>query len=336
MLGTLTLLKALPADTVITLSFEQLNNAAPGLAPGVLGVACLLLFLGATGKSAQLPLHLWLPDAMAGPTPVSALIHAATMVTAGVYMIARLNPTFALAEIGGVSVLGIVAVVGALTAFFAGAAAIGQDDLKKVLAYSTISQLGYMFMGVGAMAFGAAIFHLVTHAFFKAVLFLGAGAVIHATHTQSMKKMGGLRKLMPTTYWTMLAGAVALAGFPLFSGFFSKDMILFEALVRAKTPGASLAWSGVYALGVFTGFVTAVYSTRMICMTFLGDYRGDGHPHASPPSMALPLAVLGVLAIFGGLLGVPALGPLKSIAEALPAHFLGPVWADSAAAHPGA
>ncbi len=333
-LGTLTLLvavrDALPAGAPLTLDFAQFNAHAGAISPAILGLACVLLFLGATGKSAQIPLQLWLPDAMAGPTPVSALIHAATMVTAGIYMIARLNPVFAEATVGGIPVLGLVAVVGVLTAFFAGTAALGQDDIKKVLAYSTISQLGYMFVALGAAAFGAAVFHLVTHAFFKAVLFLGAGSVIHATHTQSMREMGGLRRAMPTTYWTMAVGAAALAGFPLFSGFFSKDLILFETLVRFKSDHSSAVWGVIYALGVLTGLITAVYSTRMICMTFLGDYRGRGQPHESPGSMTAPLVVLGVLAVIGGLLGLPALVPYG--AELLPKTFLASVW--PGAGHP--
>lgn len=318
----------------LSLDFQHLNMALGGKAQaGLVGLGCLLLFFGCTGKSAQIPLHLWLPDAMAGPTPVSALIHAATMVTAGIYLIARMSPIFAGAEVIGVPVLGIVALVGALTAFFAGAAAIGQDDIKKVLAYSTVSQLGYMFLGVGALAMGAAVFHLVTHAFFKAVLFLGAGAVIHATHTQSMRRMGGLKNYMPTTYWTMAAGALALAGFPLLSGFFSKDMILFSALMRAKAEGAHWIWYGLYFLGLGTGFLTAVYSTRLIGMTFWGDYRGGGpggrHPHAAPSAMASPLFVLGLLSIFAGLLGLPALAAwMKGGAELLP-HYIAPVVAQA-------
>jgi NADH-quinone oxidoreductase subunit L len=218
-------------------------------------------------------------------------------------------------------------VVGALTAFFAGCAALGQDDIKRVLAYSTISQLGYMFLGVGAAAFGAAIFHLVTHAFFKALLFLGAGAVIHATHTQSMRQMGGLRKSMPTTYYTMLVGAFALAGFPLFSGFFSKDMILYEALVRYNSANSSPIWGLVYGLGVFTGLITAVYTTRLICMTFFGEYRGAGQPHEAPSSMRVPLVVLGVLAVLGGLLGLPAVFSAGS--DLLPGAYLGRVFEEN-------
>jgi len=273
----------------------------------LLGVSCLLLFVGATGKSAQIPLHVWLPDAMAGPTPVSALIHAATMVTAGVYMIARLSDVFSAAHLGAVPVLGIVAAVGVLTAFFAATAALAQDDIKRVLAYSTVSQLGYMFVGVGAAAFGAAVFHLVTHAFFKALLFLGSGAVIHACHSQNMKEMGGLRKLMPTTFITMLAGGLALAGLIPFAGFFSKDMILFEVMARSNHPHSlQWAWLAIYILGVLTAALTAVYTLRMICLTFLGDYRGRGQPHEAPQAMTAPLVILAVLALISGaLFGLP-------------------------------
>jgi NADH-quinone oxidoreductase subunit L len=309
----------------LDLVFSKLNslaltNSGQG---AMLGVACILLVVGATGKSAQIPLHLWLPDAMAGPTPVSALIHAATMVTAGIYLVARLSDVFASAVFMGIPVLGIVALIGVTTAFFAGMAALGQDDIKRVLAYSTISQLGYMFVGVGTAAMGSAVFHLVTHAFFKALLFLGAGAVIHATHTQSMKEMGGLRKSMPFTFVTMLVGAAALAGFPLFSGFFSKDLILFEVLNRYTLPGADrAAWGAIYAIGVLTGLVTAVYSTRLVCMTFFGEYRGRGAPHEAPTSMTLPLMVLAVLAVLGGLLGLPALQHVLPH-EVLPGEWLG-------------
>ena len=279
------------------------------------GLACLLLFVGATGKSAQIPLQLWLPDAMAGPTPVSALIHAATMVTAGVYMIARLSfvygpsplvPGDVGAVVAGIPVLSIIALVGVLTAFYAATSALGQDDIKRVLAYSTISQLGYMFVGVGAMAFGGAVFHLVTHAFFKALLFLGAGSVIHACHTQSMRQMGGLREYMPTTSLTMIVGALALAGvFPL-AGFFSKDLILYEVLVRGNVENSFRgAWMAIYFLGAVTAALTAVYTMRMIGLTFLGSYRGSGHPHESPRAMTGPLVALAVLTALAGLLGVP-------------------------------
>ncbi|RMG18869.1 MAG: NADH-quinone oxidoreductase subunit L [Planctomycetota bacterium] len=326
-LGMFTLLVAMRGlGAEPSLDFAALNNtlgATPGSLP-LLGPACLLLFLGATGKSAQIPLHLWLPDAMAGPTPVSALIHAATMVTAGVYMIARLGAVFTAATVWGVPVLGIVAMIGVLTAFFAGMAALGQDDIKRVLAYSTISQLGYMFVGVGSAAMGAAVFHLVTHAFFKALLFLAAGSVIHACHSQSMREMGGLWRKMPATFWTMLLGAAALAGVPLLSGFFSKDFILFNALVRFNSTNSSPLWGFIYALGVITGLVTAVYSTRMICLTFFGEYRGHGRPHESPSSMVGPLVVLAILTVLGGLLGLPKLWTHKE--ELLPGEWLGPMW----------
>ncbi len=291
------------------------------LDPTLVGVACLLLFFGATGKSAQIPLHLWLPDAMAGPTPVSALIHAATMVTAGVYMIARLSPVFVGAQVGGVPVLGIVAVVGVLTAFFAGAAALGQDDIKKVLAYSTVSQLGYMFVGVGAGVMSAAVFHLVTHAFFKALLFLAAGSVIHGTGTQSMRAMGGLWRSMPVTFVTMTIGALCLAALPFTSGFFSKDMILLGVEARAKAEGSlGGAWTAIYALGLVTGGMTALYSVRLVCLTFLGEYRGKAHPHESPSTMTIPLVVLAGLSLLGGLLGLPEVmvaagGPLPRFLE---------------------
>ena len=349
-LGMLTLLivmrdqaSSAAGQAQFTLSMASLNTFFSGLATPsgahphsvseLQGLACLLLFIGATGKSAQLPLHLWLPDAMAGPTPVSALIHAATMVTAGIYMICRLSGVFVGAEFMGVPVLSIVAVVGVLTAFYAGTSALAQNDIKKVLAYSTVSQLGYMFIGVGVGAFGMAVFHLVTHAFFKALLFLGAGSVIHATHTQDMKEMGGLKQYMPWTYRTMVIGALALAGLAPFSGFFSKDAILGEVLVRSKYDHAFQgAWAFVYALGLTTAAITAIYSIRMILMTFHGNYRGHGHPHESPPAMREPLAVLAFLAIAGALLGLPgnfaghheaAPAEVASVEHAAPGTFLG-------------
>ncbi|MBX3468236.1 MAG: NADH-quinone oxidoreductase subunit L [Planctomycetes bacterium] len=305
---------------------ERLNFLAATNAlgePVVLGIACLLLFVGATGKSAQIPLHLWLPDAMAGPTPVSALIHAATMVTAGVYMIARLSPVFADASIAGVPVLGVIAVVGVATAFFAGTAALGQDDIKRVLAYSTVSQLGYMFVAVGAAAYGAAVFHLVTHAFFKALLFLAAGSVIHGTGTQSMREMGGLRRYMPYTFVTMTIGALALSAFPfVVSGFYSKDLILAEVFLRGHTEGASQVWYGIYAVGVLTGAITALYSARMIMLTFFGEYRGAGHPHESPQAMTIPLVLLAVLSVFAAALGLPEI--MTRTEPGLP-HYLAPI-----------
>jgi NADH-quinone oxidoreductase subunit L len=339
-LGVLALATASIADgqathTVATLNMDHLNALALAgkIAPFTLGAAALCLFLGATGKSAQIPLFVWLPDAMAGPTPVSALIHAATMVTAGVYMCCRMHPIFDHASVGGVPVLGIIALVGALTAIYAATSACGQDDVKKVLAYSTVSQLGYMFVGVGVGAYGAAIFHLVTHAFFKALLFLGAGALIHATGTQDLKKMGGLRGPLKTTYWTMAVGAAALAGIPGFAGFFSKDMILGHAFERAMD--GPWQWGLVYVLGVVGGFLTAFYSMRLIVLAFFGK-PGDAaaHAHESPPNMTVPLVVLAVLAILGGLLGLPAVGVPAGASLALP-HFLDPILGTGAHAASG-
>ena len=281
----------------------------------------LFLFVGATGKSAQIPLYVWLPDAMAGPTPVSALIHAATMVTAGVYMVARLHPIYEMAP----TVLAIVAGIGAATALFAATIGLVQNDIKKVLAYSTISQLGYMFLGVGVAAFTAGIFHLVTHAFFKALLFLGAGSVIHALHgQQDMRYMGGLKKWMPVTYWSMLAATIAIAGIPPFAGFFSKDEILWYTW----DSGHPILW----AIGFVTAGLTALYMFRLFFMTFHGEFRGTDeeaeHVHESPSSMAIPLAVLGVLSVVGGWIGIPAaLGdPLGHIPNAFHG-WLEPVFA---------
>jgi NADH-quinone oxidoreductase subunit L len=263
-----------------------------------LAIAALLLFGGCCGKSAQIPLFTWLPDAMAGPTPVSALIHAATMVTAGVYLVVRLNPMFAAFE----GVLMVIATVGAVTALIGGTSALVQRDIKKVLAYSTVSQLGYMFLGLGTGAFGAAIFHLVTHAFFKGLLFLGSGSVIHGMHDeQDMHKMGGLKRHMPRTWATFLAGAGALSGLPLLSGYFSKDEIL--AMAYGSGGYYWLLW-----VGLFTAALTAYYTWRMVALTFYGDERFDTHavhPHESPSVMTLPLAVLAVLSIVGGVLGLP-------------------------------
>lgn len=265
----------------------------PALGAGIYTTITLLLFVGATGKSAQLPLYVWLPDAMEGPTPVSALIHAATMVTAGVYMVARSNALFNLAPFS----LEVVAWVGALTAVFAATIALVQNDIKKVVAYSTISQLGYMFLGAGAAAYPSAVFHLATHAFFKALLFLGAGSVIHSLHgEQDIRKMGGLWKAMPITTWTFLLASLANAGvFPL-AGFWSKDEILFNAYVR----GLTIPW----LLGLIGAFMTAFYMFRLFFQVFTGHFRGDHHTahhlHESPPNMAYPLVVLGVLSVFAG------------------------------------
>lgn len=262
---------------------------------GILSLIALLLFLGATGKSAQIPLYVWLPDAMEGPTPVSALIHAATMVTAGVYMVARAAPLYLQAPI----VLEIVAVVGLATAFLAASIGLAQTDIKKVFAYSTVSQLGYMMLGLGVGAFAAGIFHIVTHAFFKALLFLGAGSVIHAlAGEQDLRRMGGLRAHLPLTFATLLCAALAISGIPPFAGFFSKDEILLAAHHHA-------AW--MYWLGVVTAAMTAFYVFRALFLAFFGSYRGDPHvhPHESPPTMAVPLLILAFLSAVGGFLPVP-------------------------------
>ncbi len=268
---------------------------------GVLTAIAVLLFVGAIGKSAQLPLYVWLPDAMEGPTPVSALIHAATMVTAGVYMVARMNPVFSRAPIA----MYLVAVVGCITALFAATIALTQNDIKKVLAYSTISQLGYMFLGCGVGAYAAGIFHLMTHAFFKGLLFLTAGSVIHALGgEQDMTKMGGLRKKIPVTYWTMLIATLAIAGIPGFAGFFSKDEILGAA---KSGPHASL-W--LWAVGVFAAGLTSFYMFRLIFLTFCGKPRFDEHHthvHESPRKMTIPLMILAFLSIFGGWVAAPKL-----------------------------
>ena len=282
-----------------TLSFASLSAlvaANPTWTGGVLTVICLCLFIGATGKSAQLPLYIWLPDAMEGPTPVSALIHAATMVTAGVYMIARTHFLFDRAPIA----LMVVAIVGAATALFAATMGMAQNDIKRVLAYSTISQLGYMFLACGVAAYSGAIFHLMTHAFFKALLFLGAGSVIHAMGgEQDMRKMGGLRKKLPVTFWTMTAAVFAIAGFPPFAGFYSKDAILYFAYLHGA--GGKV----LYGVGLLTALLTSFYMFRLWYMTFFGETRShDAHPHESPWSMLGPLSILAVLSICGGWIGI--------------------------------
>ncbi len=286
-----------------TLSFSALVAAAPTspeVGIGVVTAACLCLFVGAMGKSAQLPLYVWLPDAMAGPTPVSALIHAATMVTAGVYMIVRLNALFVAAPIAMMA----VAIVGAVTAVFAATIGFAQNDIKKVLAYSTVSQLGYMFLATGVGAFGAGMFHLMTHAFFKALMFLGAGSVIHGMHEeQDIKKMGGLAKYMPITHLTFFMGWLAIIGMPPFAGFFSKDEILWQAFHSPR--GHILLWLA----GVIGAACTAFYMTRLMCLTFWGKERFDKkhvHPHESPMTMTIPLIVLGILSVIGGWIGIPA------------------------------
>lgn len=257
-------------------------------------VAGVLLFIGAMGKSAQFPLHVWLPDAMAGPTPVSALMHAATMVTAGVYLLARMFPFY---EGIANEALDIVMLFGVITLLTAGLIAIVQDDLKKVLAYSTVSQLGYMVAAIGSGAYTAALFHLWTHAFFKALLFLGAGSVIHAVHSNSMLEMGGLRKVMPKTFSTFIIGTVALAGLPPFAGFFSKDEILASFNHEGETT--------FFFIAVLGAFITAFYMTRAVCLTFLGEYRGHGHPHESDSMMTTPLVVLAVFAAASGWVNIP-------------------------------
>jgi NADH-quinone oxidoreductase subunit L len=272
---------------------------------GTLTIACLLLFMGACGKSAQLPLYIWLPDAMEGPTPVSALIHAATMVTAGVYVVARSHILFTHAP----TAMFVVAVVGCATAFFAATIGLVQTDIKRVLAYSTVSQLGYMFLALGVGAFSAGIFHLMTHAFFKALLFLAAGSVIHAMGgEQDMTRMGGLSKKIRWTYLTMLTATLAIAGFPPFAGFFSKDTILFNAF-KYKASDSDTAGHILYAVGLLTALLTSFYMFRLIFLTFNGKPRYNEHKihvHESPWSMLGPLVILAVLSTIGGWLVFPA------------------------------
>jgi NADH-quinone oxidoreductase subunit L len=279
-------------STTGSVRFDEVFGAAGGLAGGTATAIALLLFAGAVGKSAQVPLHVWLPDAMEGPTPVSALIHAATMVTAGVYLVVRTHALFEASEVA----LVVVAVVGLVTALYAGLSAIGQDDLKRVLAYSTISQLGYMFLAAGVGAYAVAIFHLVAHAFFKALLFLAAGSVMHATDgVIDMTLLGGLRRRMPLTAGTFAVGGLALAGIPLFAGFFSKDQILGAAYEAGRT--------GLWIGGLLAAFLTAFYIARAYAMTFEGRLRSDLHPHEAPVLMAAPMGALAALTALGGLLG---------------------------------
>jgi len=283
---------------------EILENNPGVITTGMATAVTLFLFVGATGKSAQIPLYVWLPDAMAGPTPVSALIHAATMVTAGVYMIARLNFLYVLAP----TTMIIVALIGSFTALYAATIGIAQNDIKKVLAYSTISQLGYMFTAVGVGAFSAGIFHLMTHAFFKALLFLGAGSVIHAmSGEQDIRKMGGLREKMPVTFWTFLIATLAISGIPPLAGFFSKDEILWKAFSTHLGSIGILFW----ALGLVAAVVTAFYMFRLFFMAFTGESRASAdvkkHIHESPFSMSSVLLLLGLLSAIGGFIGVPEL-----------------------------
>jgi NADH-quinone oxidoreductase subunit L len=344
-----------------TLDFQAIAGRVAGLPPeatfGVVSIATLLLFIGATGKSAQIPLFTWLPDAMEGPTPVSALIHAATMVTAGVYMIGRNAVLFSHAP----QTLAIVAVVGATTALMAGTIGLVQNDIKRVLAYSTVSQLGLMFLAMGVGAFGAGIFHLYTHAFFKALLFLGSGAVIHALHgEQDIRNMGGLKKFLPITYWTFVVGSLALAGFPFLSGFFSKDELLFETFAHGHT--------ALWVMGALTSLLTATYMGRLVFLTFWGERHHDapatgghaaaahgahdaqqGHggahvqgaphsvphsvPHDAPPAMAFVLLVLALGSIGAGYVGVPhGLGGHNELATWLAPSFAPPVAAARAEA----
>ena len=271
-----------------SLDFATVFQKAPTAPESVLTLIGILLMVGAAGKSAQIPLYVWLPDAMAGPTPVSALIHAATMVTAGVYMTSRCWPIYTHAPIA----MEVIAVIGLATAFVAATIGTAQNDIKKVFAYSTVSQLGYMFVGVGVGAFSAGIYHLVTHAFFKALLFLGSGSVIHAlSGEQDLRNMGGLRRKIPWTFWTMISAALAIAGVPPFAGFFSKDAILLAAYHHSP-------W--MYWLGTLTAGITAFYVFRAIFLAFFGAYRGEGHPHESPPVMTVPLAILALLSVAGG------------------------------------
>ena len=304
-----------------TIDFKAVFAAAPGklaLGEGMVTLIALLLFMGATGKSAQIPLYTWLPDAMEGPTPVSALIHAATMVTAGVYMVARCHLLFLMAP----AALLVVAVIGAATAIFAASIGLAQNDIKRVLAYSTISQLGYMFLACGVGAFTAGIFHLMTHAFFKALLFLGAGSVMHAMAGElDMRKMGALKPHLPRTYWTFLIATLALAGIFPFAGFFSKDEILWQALNQ----GGILFW----ILGAGAAFMTATYMFRAVFLTFHGKSRVDHgvahHLHESPGIMTVPLIILAILSVIGGFIGFPVIEGGNKFAE-----FLAPVFAPPA------
>ncbi|MEK7365091.1 MAG: NADH-quinone oxidoreductase subunit L [Candidatus Deferrimicrobiota bacterium] len=293
------------------------------LTTGLATAITLLLFLGATGKSAQIPLYVWLPDAMEGPTPVSALIHAATMVTAGVYMVARSSALFLLAP----DTMMVVAVIGAVTAIFSATIGICQTDIKRVLAYSTVSQLGYMFLACGVGAFTAAIFHLMTHAFFKALLFLGSGSVIHAlSGEQDMQKMGGLRKYVPVTFATMFVATLAIAGIPGLSGFFSKDEILWQAF--SSSLGSPVLWG----LAALAAGITAFYMFRLVFLTFFGESRMDPevekHAHESPWTMTVPLTILAVLSVAGGWIGIPAVLGGSNLFE----HWLAPVFHPVAAA----
>jgi len=307
--------------------FTAINGAISGgaVSQGLATVIAILLFVGATGKSAQIPLYVWLPDAMEGPTPVSALIHAATMVTAGVYMVCRMNLLYTLSETAAL----IVATVGALTAIYAGTMALTQNDIKRVLAYSTISQIGYMFIGCGVGAYAAGMFHLYTHAFFKSLLFLCAGSVMHALSGEAnMKKMGGLRKYLPITYPTFLIGAIAIAGVPFLSGFFSKDAILTQAFAQGKY--------FIWALGILGAVLTALYMFRLIFLTFYGEERlepeAKKHIHESPRAMTIPLVILAFFSVVAGYIGLPVVfGKKLNLFH----RFLEPVIGEGHEAHLG-
>ncbi len=299
-----------------SVSFIEVFQQAPSASKGIITAITLLLFVGATGKSAQIPLYTWLPDAMAGPTPVSALIHAATMVTAGIYMIARSHVLYNLAPASQT----VVAITGAATIILAALIAVKQNDIKKVLAYSTVSQLGYMFLGLGVGAYTEAVFHVLTHAFFKALLFLCAGSVIHAmSGEQDIRRMGGLKKSLPVTHITFLMGCIAISGIPPFSGFFSKDEILTAAYARNPV---------YFIVGLAGAMITAFYMFRLYATTFLGNFRGtekqQHHLHESPSAMTVPLVVLAVLAVVGGFIGIPEV--MIPNANAI-GHFLHPVFA---------
>ncbi|MFA5011292.1 MAG: NADH-quinone oxidoreductase subunit L [Ignavibacteria bacterium] len=300
-----------------TLNISTFSGSIAGFpvnSPLLVAIA-LLFFLGATGKSAQIPLFVWLPDAMAGPTPVSALIHAATMVTAGVYLIARTSLLYALAPIAS----NVILIIGIATAILSATIALKQNDIKKILAYSTVSQLGFMFIALGTQSYVAAVFHLVTHAFFKALMFLGSGSVIHGMHEeQDIRKMGGLKSKMKITYITFLMGAIAISGIPPFSGFFSKDEILYKTFINA----------GIlpYLLVLITAAFTAFYMFRLVGLTFFGKSRYDSnvHPHESPSTMTIPLIILAVLSVFGGFIGLPHIFGYNVLE-----HWLEPVFANS-------
>ncbi len=286
-------------------SLDYLDIAMKAEASTALTAATLLLFLGCTGKSAQIPLFVWLPDAMAGPTSVSALIHAATMVTSGIFLVARNATLFALTP----ATMEVIAIIGVLTALFAATMGIFQNDIKKVLAYSTVSQLGFMFAALGVGAFGVAVFHVMTHAFFKACLFLGSGSVIHSMHEeQNIQKMGGLKKHMPSTYWTFFLSSLAISGIPIWSGFFSKDEILWKAFSQGGVFLGGMGGYLIWGLGALAAFCTAFYMFRLVYLTFHGKERFDVakvHPHESPATMTFPLWVLAGLATVGGFIGVP-------------------------------